>query len=126
MADHGSPTCLPIIKQNPNGFSDLEITRFLISKGWGTAIHYHLTQENHKELETIKDLGYLSVKRSFPLNKYKAIIVVKSLRFKNGTHSLYWNKKYLFDPSPKYPDIVEFSDYTILSVTPLVRISDFK
>ena len=98
-------------------FTDLHLYSYLLSRGYavGTGIDFKNGTTFSNKNNTIR----------FKLKLYElpGYLVVKSHRFKNVLHAVYWDGENIFDPNPYMPDNPDLSLYIILQWFPITQIN---
>jgi len=101
---------------NGRGFSEIEICRYLIENNIVPGLYK--IDNNGEKLENIYDICVY-------VNNRPAIITVKSRRFKNVNHCIYWDGKKVYDPSPTSKSQEFIKNYKVMFITFLSVIQDY-
>lgn len=99
-------------------YSDHDLHRYLLSKGYITGVGFH----NVNEAKFNSDL---TLKIVFSVKDSPAYVVVKSKRFKGLEHCVYWTGSEILDSNPEVKSAgLPLSEYDIIAWYPISKFED--
>lgn len=96
-----------------------EIARYLACHGILMGMHAQTEGDGGSTLEPDERVMF-----AWPLEDFPAILGVRSERFKDQDHWVFWDGQKVRDPNPNRPDLRELNEFKVLDVFPLVHYTE--